>query len=245
MYRKIELFKNREIKAKQIFTIKEIDRSEGFDFIKKYHYLKDSKYLSMYNYGLFIEDVLVGVATYSLPQGTMTLKNWFNINDNSYREIQELMRLCVIPELNKSNATSYLLRNSSNLLRKTYGVRAVITLADSKRHVGSIYQVSSFKYYGLTKKETDFYSADGRKGVRGKLSEMHGCYVARTQKHRYAIIYDEKLNCNHKEVPYPKQDMRLFPNCCNGTKQVYDKRFNETFTCPLCVGKLKFIKEGK
>lgn len=242
---KIEQFKNREIKAKEIFTIKEISRNDGFSFIKKHHYLQDSKYLSMYNYGLFIESHLVGVATYSIPQGTMTLKNWFNIKDNSYRKIQELVRLCVLPELNGSNATSYLLRNSANLLKKTYGVRAVITLADSKRHVGSIYQVCGFKYYGLTKKENDFYSADGRKGVRGKLSQMHGCYVARTQKHRYSIIYDDKLECNHKETSYPKQDVRLQPNCCNGTKQVYDKRFNETFTCPLCTGKLKFIKEGK
>ena len=95
---KIEQFKNREIKAKQIFTIKEVDKMVGYEFIKKYHYLKDAKYFSMYNYGLFIDDDLVGLATYSLPQGNVTLKGWFNL-PNSTKDIMELMRLCVIPEL--------------------------------------------------------------------------------------------------------------------------------------------------
>lgn len=177
---KIEQFKNREIKAKQIFTIKEVDKMVGYEFIKKYHYLKDAKYFSMYNYGLFIDDDLVGLATYSLPQGNVTLKGWFNL-PNSTKDIMELMRLCVIPKLNGSNATSFLLSNSIKRLKKDYDIRAVITLADSSRHVGSIYQVCNFTYHGLTDKKSDFYREDGKKNPRGSTKDSKGVWIEREQ----------------------------------------------------------------
>ena len=40
----IEEFKNREIKAKQIFVIDEISKNEAYEFIRKYHYLGDAKF---------------------------------------------------------------------------------------------------------------------------------------------------------------------------------------------------------
>ena len=61
-----------------------------------------------------------------------------------------------MPELNGSNASSFLLSNSMRML-KAFGVRAVITLADSSRHVGSVYQNCNFKYYGLTDPKQDMY----------------------------------------------------------------------------------------
>ncbi len=38
-------------------------------------------------------------------------------------------------------------------------IRAIISLAESTRHVGSIYQVCNFKYFGL-EKIYNFYYAD-------------------------------------------------------------------------------------
>ena len=236
----IEQFKNREIKAKEIFSIKEIDKNTGWGFIKDYHYLADAKYFSMYDYGLFIEDVLVGVASFSLPQGNVALKGWFSL-PNTTKDILELSRLCVLPELNGSNATSFLLSNSIKKLKKDYNIRAVITLADSSRHVGSIYQVCNFSYYGLTDKKSDFYREDGKKNPRGSTKNSKGVWIERTRKHRYAFVMGSDLECNYNKKEYPKFNERLKTICCNDSEVVYDKRFDKYYTCPLCTGKLEEV----
>lgn len=237
---KINLFKNRKIKAKEIFTIKEITKVMGYEFIKKHHYLQDAKYFSMYDYGLFIDSTLVGVATFSLPQGNVALKGWFGLN-NQTKDVLELSRLCVLPCLNGSNATSFLLGNSIKELKKTYNIRAVITLADSSRHVGSIYQVCNFKYYGITNKKSDFYRIDGKKNPRGSTKNSEGVWINRTRKHRYAFIMDATLKCKYLEQNFPKSNIRLITECCNGSLKVHDKRFDVWYTCPICVGKLEKI----
>ena len=61
---KIESFKNREVKAKKIFTIKEVEKTTAFNFISKFHYLKEAKFFAKYCYGLFVNDKLVGCSTF-------------------------------------------------------------------------------------------------------------------------------------------------------------------------------------
>lgn len=240
----INKFKNRELKAKQVFTIKEIEKNKGYSFIKEYHYLKDAKYFSMYNYGLFIDNELVGVATFSLPQGNVALKGWFGLG-NDKKDILELSRLCVLPNLNGSNATSYLLSNAIKKLKTQNGIRAVITLADSSRHVGSIYQVCNFEYFGLTDSKKDFYRYDGKKNPRGSTKTTNGVWINRARKHRYAFILDKKLECKYSKEYYPKSSDRLTVNCCNGTKVVHDKRFDKYYTCPICTNHLVELKYNK
>ena len=241
----IEEFKNREIKAKQIFVIDEISKNEAYEFIRKYHYLGDAKFFCVYAYGLFCEKELVGCATYSNPQGISALKGWFGIS-NQDQTVLELSRLCMLPSLNGTNATSYLLGNSMKML-KQHNIRAIVTLADSSRHIGSIYQVCNFKYYGLTDKKTDFFCADGRVNPRGATKELHGVWLPRTRKHRYCYILDKELKVLYKEQPHPTVKQKIEYDCCNGTKIVYDNRFGEYYTCPKCCGKLEKVdnKEEK
>lgn len=237
---KIQLFKSRLIKAKSIFEIKKIDKKVAYDFIKKYHYLGDAKFFSFHSYGLYLEDDLVGVTTFSNPQGNVALKGWFGL-ENQDKSVLELSRLCMNPELNQSNATSYLLSNSIKLLKKE-GIRAVITLAESTRHVGSIYQVCNFKCYGLTDKKSDFYRIDGKKNPRGSTKEVRGVWTPRSRKYRYAFILDKKLKCNYEETNSPSLiDLKNLENCCK-ENVVYDNRFNEYYTCPICTGQLELIK---
>ena len=236
----IEKFKNRELKAKEIFYIQEISKPVSYDFIKQYHYLGDAKFFSMYQFGLFMIKTkeLVGCATYSLPQGTCSLKGWFGIEDNGCKEVVELSRLCLHPTLNGTNATSYLLSNSMKML-KPYGVRAIITLADSSRHIGSIYQVCNFKYYGLTSPAKDFYAPDAGNNHRVKMKGMDGVYLDRSRKHRYAFILDPTLTCLYKEQPRPTtKGETLEVNCCKGKLIVHDDRFDKYYTCPKCTSKL-------
>lgn len=234
----IEKFKNREVKAKNIFNIKIIPKTDAYDFIRLYHYLGDAKFMSMYSFGLFYTPTneLVGCATYSAPQGTTTLQGWFGL-DNDDLTVVELSRLCLLPQLNGTNATSFLLGNSMKML-KPFGIRAVITLADSGRHIGSIYQVCNFKYYGLTDIKSDFYNSVGQKNVRGTTNDKHGVWVARTRKHRYAYILDKRLKCLYDEQPHPTEKTTIKLDCCGSTGIVFDKRFNEYYTCPICTGKL-------
>ena len=234
----ITKFKDRKIKANLVFTLIRIDKATAYNFVRKYHYLKDSRFFSCYNYGLYTksDNTLVGVTTFSNPQGTMSLKGWFNLNTNC-KDILESSRLCVLPSLNGSNVTSYLLGSSIKFLRRE-GIRAIITLADDSKHVGSIYQVCNFKYYGLTDRKQDFY-VNGKIKHRGTTKNVHGVWLDRTRKHRYAYIIDNKLICNYKEQSYPPKVKREGSDTCtycNGSGKVYDKRLDEWHNCP-CLSK--------
>lgn len=232
----LEKFKERKIKAKNIFYIKEISKKESFEFVSKYHYLKDAKYFSKYQFGLFLKETndLLGVSTFSNPQGIVTLKSWFNLG-NEDQSVLELSRLCMHPSLNGTNATSFLLGNSIKMLKK-YEIRAIITLADNSRHVGSIYQVCNFKYFGLTDKKTDFYTEEGKKNPRGATKNVKGVWVDRNMKHRYAYIMCESLKVNYKEELKPKienYENTSICKCCNGNGYVYDNRFGVKYKCPV------------
>ena len=236
----LQPFLDRSVKATEVFTLSPIHKSDAYDFIRQYHYLGDAKFFSQYNFGLFLKDtnIMVGVATYSAPQGGNSLQGWFKLS-NDDTTIVELSRLCVLPVLNGSNATSYLLSNSMKMLKKS-GTRAVITLADSSRHVGSIYQVCNFKYYGLTPQRAIFYTDTNKKNPRilGK-KDIHGVWVDMPQKHRYAYIMDKSLVVCHGEEPYPKKDAVADSTVCCGCKNtftVFDNRFKEYYTCPYCFG---------
>ena len=233
----IERFKNREVKAKEIFTILQIEKSLAYDFIRRYHYLGNAEFFTQYAFGLWCCSELVGVATYSSPQGTSALKGWFGL-DNDDLTVLELTRLAMLPSLNGCNATSYLLSNSIRELKKL-GIRAVTTLADASRHVGSIYQVCNFKYYGTAADKSDFYRySDGKKNPRGETNGVEGVWIPRTKKHRYAYIIDKNLKCLYAEQKAPKTDDTFEKVCCGGKKIVYDNRMQQWYSCPICTGQL-------
>jgi hypothetical protein len=235
-------FIDRKIKAKQVFIVKEITKSEAYQFVEEYHYLGDAKFFSKYSYGLFTkqDENLVGVTTFSNPQGNVALKGWFSL-PNTDQTVLELSRLCVLPQLNGSNATSFLLGNSIKMLKKE-GIRAVITLADDSRHSGSIYQVCNFTYYGLTDKKSDFFRWDGKVNPRGSTKEVQGVWINRTRKHRYAYIIDKSLICNYKEESKPQKGDTSTYDCCGGENKVYDSRFVKWYSCPKCCEKSEIEK---
>ena len=127
---------------------------------------------------------------------------------------------------------------------KQYGIRAVITLATSDRHVGSIYQVCNFKYYGLTTPKNDFWAYETQCRPRGKVKNIQGVWVAKPQKHRYAYIIDKSLKCLYQEQEKPKLDTSVAYSCCKGTHVVHDNRFDVDYTCPICTGHLYKIVYG-
>ena len=239
----LEKFKAWKVRARDIFVIREIDKTTAYDFVRRYHYLADAKFFAKYSYGLVYGMEIVGVATYSAPQGSEALHGWFGL-PNSDGTVVELTRLAMLPSLNGTNATSFLLSGSIRMI-KNEGIRAVITLATSDRHVGSIYQVCNFKYYGLTDPKMDFWSFDLQGKPRGRVRDLQGCWVDKPQKHRYAYIIDKTLKCLYPEQTRPKQDEQVDYSCCHGTGIVHDNRFGVDYTCPICTGHLYRIENGK
>ena len=136
-------------------------------------------------------------------------------------------------------------KNKEEMTAEDFVCRAVITLADASRHAVSIYQVCNFKYYGVTSPKVDFYREDGLKNPRGGPSQWHGAYLLRTHKHRYAYILDDTLKCCYQEMPKPSANALIEKTCCGGTHILYDNRFKEYWTCPICTGKLELVdKDG-
>ena len=242
-----EKFRNREVKARDVFYMKPISKTIAHDLIIKYHYLGSKDFMYLFAYGLFDKQTneLVGCATFGALGGVASIKGWFNDTNDHTLNYYELTRLVVIPELNGTNATSYLLGGAIRYIKKNLKeVRAIISLAESTRHVGSIYQVCNFKYYGLTDKKTDFYGDDGTKNKRGSTKDRHGVWIERPRKHRYCYILDDTLEVCYKEEKFPSKDTLLNTYCCNGTNIVYDKRFDEYYTCPICTGYIKRIQKS-
>lgn len=242
MESRIEKFKNRELKAKELFSIEPISKKEAYGFVRDYHYLGAAKFFASHSHGLFIDSRLVGVASFCTPQGIVALKSWFN-ESNQTTDILELTRLCMLPALNGTNATSYLLSGALRNLKKEK-IRAVVTLADNSRHVGSIYQVCNFKYYGLTDLKSDFFSEEGEVNPRGRVKDKPGVWLPRTRKHRYCFTLDGKTFPIIPEQPRPSSEDvdREYYSCCSGLQVVHDKRFDRWYECPRCLGKIKRIK---
>jgi hypothetical protein len=139
----------------------------------------------------------------------------------------------MVPDHNGKNATSFLLGRALRLLKQT-GARGVVSLADSEHHTGYIYQACNFGYYGLTDYKTDFWRFDNKWNPRGETKNQRGVWLPRSRKHRYFFSFDKKLVPNFPKESFPKEAFREL-TCCNGTKKVYDKRFNEEWDCPRCA----------
>lgn len=66
---------------KKEHVLKLIEKSVAYNFIKEHHYLGDAKFFSKFAYGLYHKDndLLLGVTTFSNPQGNVALKGWFGL----------------------------------------------------------------------------------------------------------------------------------------------------------------------
>ena len=193
-------------KNKKNFIIKEVSKSEAAKLLNKFHYLsKLSKgFKSGINFGCFLEGDLVGIAIFTgFPVPELT-KGMFGLERNCQEGFFELSRLCLVPEIQKSehNLASWFLARCIKLLRKKEKVRAILSYADSKYHKGTIYAACNFKYFGLTASKKDFYkTVNGEliKQSRGKVKGVEGKWMPRTRKHRFVMIFDKTLKMKWKE----------------------------------------------
>ena len=192
------------------YTIEHINRAQCQEFLATRHYLslQGCSFRSGRNFGLFLDDEMIGVAIFHGVSAGETIKGAFGLDKTEQQGFYELGRLAMDADHNFKNLTSWFASQCMKMLRKETNVRAIISYADSAYHHGGIYQALNFKYYGLTTKKKDFWveQEDGTyvKLQRGKTKGLKGIWKDRTQKHRYMIVFDKTLTVKWKELPYPK-----------------------------------------
>jgi len=194
------------------YVINKITKKQCEDILTQFHYLSKQgfKFRVGFNYGLFLDGLLIGVAIYTCPSVPETVKSCFGLNPEEQYGIFELSRLALNPDYYQKNLTSWFLSRTIKLLRCETMVKAIITYADSDFHVGYIYQATNFKYYGLTALKKDFWilQKDGTyiKHQRGKTRGIDGDWRPRSRKYRYLLTYDKSLKCLWQEQSYPKNN---------------------------------------
>lgn len=193
--------------AKKDFTIKQVSKQEAGTILLKYHYLKDvSKgFKSGYNYGIFKNDILLGVIIFTGFPVPELAKGMLGLERNEQQGLFELSRLCLEPEIQKDehNLASWFVARAIKQLRKDTEVKVILSYADSDYHNGTVYKACNFKYYGLSAPKKDFWieQPDGtfKKHSRGKTKGIKGEWRERSRKHRYLIVFDKKLNVRWEE----------------------------------------------
>jgi hypothetical protein len=186
---------------KSDFSIKKIKKSLCAEILLKYHYLKDiSKgFKSGYNYGLFNKNQCVGVVIFTGFPVPELAKGMLGLERNNQEGLFELSRLCLVPEVQQQehNLASWFVSKAIKLLRKETKVKVILSYADSDFHQGIVYKACNFDYYGLSALKKDFWikQNDGSfiKHSRGSVKDIDGEWRKRTQKHRFAIVYDKSL----------------------------------------------------
>ncbi len=187
---------------KDEYKIERISYQSTKPFILDIHYARRMPSIS-YAFGLFNNNLLIGIVTYGSPASYTLCKGIAGIENKP--NVIELNRLVL--KNNLKNEASFLVANSLKLLPKP---KIVVSYADSEQnHIGYVYQACNFYFTGTSKPRTDSAGKDGQhhrhhigdKTIRTK----------RSAKHRYVYLVGNKTqiknlkSClNYPILKYPK-----------------------------------------
>jgi len=203
---------------KSDFYIDKVCKEEIKNLLFTYHYLKDESkdFKSGFNYGLYrnsVTDILniggcLGTCVFTgLPVPEIAV-GAFGLERNEQQGIYELSRLCIHPDLQKTeyNITSWFVSRCIKRFRKDANVRAILSYADSNHHSGVIYRACNFTYFGLTDSKKDFYYSDGTKHSRGSVKGKEGEWRERSRKHRFLLVFDKTLTVKWNEEKWESKN---------------------------------------
>jgi len=198
-----------------------IPKESTYQWLLEKHYAKRIPQI-VYSYGVFVDQVMVGVCTYGIPPSpSLTM----GLCGEQYKDmVVELNRLCLV-EGHDKNLASYFVAQTLRMLPKP---SIVVSFADtSMDHVGYIYQATNFLYTGLSAKRTEWreiglnthsrtvvghYSHEERVGNPDRFAQ-----VDRPQKHRYVYFIGSRREkrelrkaLKYKVYPYPKGDTQRY-----------------------------------
>ena len=185
-----------------------INNFEVEPWLLEKHYAKRMPQI-MFAFGLYKDDILVGVVTYGIPASPSLC---MGICGKEYTDkVLELNRLCLNDGV--KNGASFLVSKSLQMLPKP---TIVVSYADTAMgHVGYIYQASNFLFTGTTKERTDMAGEDGKHSRHSfGNSEIR---INRSAKHRYVYFVGNKYQknsllkqLNYEVMPYPKGNSQRY-----------------------------------
>jgi predicted N-acetyltransferase YhbS len=180
-----------------------ISYAEAYKLVSAYHYLGRKRFIGQYCFGIIKDYQIIGAIIYSPLSVPNSAQSAFGFPRGSYPDLLEMSRLVLEPALNGKNVGSSFIAYSLKELKKKK-IRAVISYADSDRHVGAVYQAANFGYYGLSPQKNDFIFSNGKKLTRGKSKGFVGEWIPRSRKHRYVYLIDKSLKIIWPKEKYPK-----------------------------------------
>lgn len=209
------------------FTVKSIEKSECKVWCIKKHYAKRLPPIE-HAFGLFQDDVIVGIATFGTPVSN-TLRNLWQ---GKYK-LKELNRLVVNEGLPK-NTLSFFVGAVLKMLPKPL---VIVSYADtSMNHNGYIYQATNWTYTGLSAIFKDYYVKgkehlhngtimDMSRGQENRVEWLRKKFgddlimIDRARKHRYFYFVGNKREVKdmnkmlpYKIEPYPKGENQRYDN---------------------------------
>ena len=213
---------------KDSYSVKSISTYLCKEWLLKKHYLKRMTSFT-YSFGLYENNVLVGVITFGNASPLNMKKSLFG---EKYMDlVYELNRLCTNDNLDK-NANSFFISESFKLLPKPI---IIVSYADkSFGHNGYIYQASNFMFTGESHTQLD-WKLKGKEHIHTrtlmdefaftenrveKLKEKYGdllYQVKREPKYRYVFVLANKtlkrkimIEKQFEQKPYPKGDNKRY-----------------------------------
>lgn len=202
-------------------TVKEISCKQARGMIAAFHYSKTMPDSSRFIYGLFYQDMLVGVCVFGMGCG----KNQYTaiVPDIKNGEYIELTRLWLEDSLGRNTESWFISRCIKKLPKE---IKLIVSFSDEKQgHCGYIYQATNFLYLGKNGGGKMLVTNDGvekhprllgiyrmrhpeyRDYSNEELMSMLGYhYVIGGKKHRYVYFRDKKLRkrMNIQGQKYPK-----------------------------------------
>ena len=195
---------------------KKITSKDALPFMLKYHYLH-RRVATSYCYGLFANDKLAGIVTYTRPRLSLAR----SISDKAHRDnTLELSRLYIKDEVSQqvSNITSEFVSWSLRQLKKTQNWY-IISFADSgMHHVGAIYQATNFLYCGKTSQYNEYaWNGYGKHGGHWEKGRYYRYMILSSFKYRYIKLIGSRSFKKHARrslkldvYPYPKGGNRHY-----------------------------------
>jgi hypothetical protein len=203
--------------------VRSVDKPTARDMIVANHYShKWQTTFGLENFGVFLDDELLGVAVYG---HAMNSAAWGSITTIPREQCIELNRLWIDDRLG-ANTETWLMGRTFRLLREL-GYRLVQSFADGRLGVGTIYQAANFTYHGFhetlfhadrdgnTHHDTSFSNTASATGMTSRnLMHARGeleSFRVRTYRYLYPLDKRARREILLPAQPYPKERTGMIP----------------------------------
>lgn len=197
------LFETKEVKqmTKDVkIVVKPVSHHIASKTVIEYHYSGCMSACSL-ALGLFVDDMLSGVAVFGHPVGRHAVGSISHYVSNG--EVWELTRLVVLPHLGKNSESRFIARCIKYIKKFNPKIKCLLSYADEEQnHKGGIYQATNWIYQGLMPGDAHWHHLEGEK--------LH----PRTVFAKYGTLKEaelKKIDPNYYRTPLGKKHRYVYP----------------------------------